>query len=365
MQPGFPKRSIITSRGDEPIRGLNGQGRYFYIALGDRAICIDRNLCTAANYAGSGSWTVNPIVATITFGVTNVNSMLYIDRSQQMWFFRSGTNTVYVVDANPSSATFNQLLSNFVIAGGTLQGGTTPSYDYVRNRLYRATGSNTAVIQQINNAGTAIDTNISYVWPANNNNSTLRSVSKYFQKTSSFVGLGYQGASLEFNSSALNTNPNIGVRLVSAFNEGFGWTCEDYIYIQNNGSITVVNDRFELIATISAQARWSRPGYSESQKVLVTGSWFTNSVSFVSKASLTNLANVAKGYLGAGEQGTREIVVSDDVAIIVPYGTSGTSWVHVYDVVTRTYVGYINTPISLPDIGFYATGLIAKNRVEI
>lgn len=364
MHPGFPKRSIITSRGNEPIRGLNGQGQYFYIALGDRAICIDRNLCTAANYTGSGGWTINPIVATITFGVTNVTSCIYIDRSQQVWFFRTGTSTVYAVNVNPNSDTFNQIVNTFTITGGTLQGASTPAYDYVRNRLIRSNGSSTAVIQQLNAGGTNIETTVSYTWPSNDSNISS-GVFKYYNKIGSFLRFRTQNNVLSISSANLDNSTNIVVQLVAASVEGHGWSCEDYIYIQNNGSVSVVNERFELITTITANSRFCRPGYSESERMLISGSWFTNSVSLISKSSLTNVANIAKGFVGTNETGTREIVVSNRVAIAMPYSSSGASFVHVFDVVSRTYIGYINTPVALPDIGFYATGLIAKNRVEI
>lgn len=44
------------------------QGRYIYMltSVGNTVYKIDSNLLTPANYAGAGSWTVNPVVATIS-----------------------------------------------------------------------------------------------------------------------------------------------------------------------------------------------------------------------------------------------------------------------------------------------------------
>lgn len=112
MQEGFAAKNKVSDRGTSI--NLGGDGRYVYFAglvgAAWRVFCYDATLLTAANYAGAGTWTVNPLIATINLANTN-RSLIYIPSRLEVWAISD--SVVERINANPTAGGFNTLIGSF------------------------------------------------------------------------------------------------------------------------------------------------------------------------------------------------------------------------------------------------------------
>lgn len=108
MQPGFPSKKKITSRGNSVNFG--GDGRYRYdlcprartVVVTDMA--LDVGTFTPLSVASSSR------VATINLTAGNLyHNICYRSVTQEVWVF--GQTNVIVIDANPNSAAFNTIIN--------------------------------------------------------------------------------------------------------------------------------------------------------------------------------------------------------------------------------------------------------------
>lgn len=114
MKSEFLKRFLRNDYANAINYG--GDGRYFYridpTTNASTVDVVDSTLCTAANYLGSGSWTVNPIIASISLAAGKTyRCMTYDPDREEIVAFSTDNTRAAVIDANPSSGTFNTLLT--------------------------------------------------------------------------------------------------------------------------------------------------------------------------------------------------------------------------------------------------------------
>lgn len=118
----FDPRYDIIGDFAPPIKkmGRMGNGRYLYrIASGAQTTIqvVDLSLITAANYAGAGSWTANPLSSITGLVSRTTPAIEYNGDKMVVTRHQSGGGNIEVVDANPNSGTFNTLLTSFTPTG--------------------------------------------------------------------------------------------------------------------------------------------------------------------------------------------------------------------------------------------------------
>ena len=106
---------------------FGGDGRYFYridpTTNASTIDVVDSTLCTAANYLGAGSWTSNPIIASISLAAGKTyRAMAYDPDLEEVAVISTDNTRIAIIDAKPSSGTFNTLLTTLTT---TLSGDST------------------------------------------------------------------------------------------------------------------------------------------------------------------------------------------------------------------------------------------------
>jgi len=364
MNPGLPFKKKITTRGSLN-NGIKGIGSHFYITdTGANVCCVDKSLLTAANYVGAGVWTVNPVVASIPIAL-GYGGVVFIDRSNTIWVF-TGTSSVQIIDANPESPTFNTIIATALLLDQNAFIGQV-AYDNVHNIIYRRSGS-AALGSMLRLAEDGLSGRGGSMFTSGGVGGLLGvtnpGFNKYCKQINSFIVTPTNGT----GTVAVNVAQVIKTSMYQCVSSdpfstanGMAWSCDKYLYNLSGGAVRIMDKDFKQVAAIGGvNAGLCAPGFSESQRVLVTGSNTTNSFSFISRDTLLNLGNLAKGFVAPGETGTNHIVVSDDVAVAAGNGSFST--LHAINVSNRSYIGYVNLPISYgPHPGCY----MAKNRIEI
>lgn len=129
MNPGFPQRNKVISRGYSPIWG--GDGRYLYIPNRlDRTISV---IDTATD-------TVISTISLTTWMTTNFDGTWYRSAAKQIIAVRGGNpQVVVVIDADPDSASFNTVIDNYTVTG-TYSFNQSAIYDCHNDRITSMTG---------------------------------------------------------------------------------------------------------------------------------------------------------------------------------------------------------------------------------
>lgn len=71
---------------------------------------VDSTLCTAANYLGAGTWTSNPIIASVSLAAGKTyRAMAYDPVLKEVCIHSTDNTRAAIIDADPSSGTFNTL----------------------------------------------------------------------------------------------------------------------------------------------------------------------------------------------------------------------------------------------------------------
>lgn len=346
-----------------------GDGRYYYVLCGGTSpakVCvIDTTLVTAANYLGGGAWTSNPEIAVITLSAGTCYAINYIPTTKEVWV-ACVTNTK-VIDANPNSGTFNTEIATFTILGSGV-GASTMAMAWDAWSQTLIVNANQALFQ--------IRSHRELHAASSSSGVESNRMGKFFNPLglTIFCNEGL-GASMIDSAEILN---NFGIQKRNFVNQSGGgnsaaWSSEKYIYFAVNGSVQVFSPAFVLLATISiTAARVARPGFSEKNNRLIFGSIFSNTISFIEETTLTGGGNLTKGYIHASEDGTREFVCVDDVAIAIPgaFAAPSTTLGHLHgiDMAAKSYIGYI--PItglltSYSANNSYNVQNSCKNRIEV
>lgn len=342
-----------------------GSGDYFYVLANssspNQLVCIDKSLLTAGNYLGGGTWTSNPVIANISLSTTGYKLCVYNALTREVWVSGVAAGDIKCIDANPLSSTFNTvtrtLIPSFGGFGGS--GGAAGAYNSAKQKMVF---NNTSNVLEVNAITGLTEASISKV-TANHG--------KYFEPLKSYLQSDETTAALSILDIATGLI-NFYATSVSANTMGI-WSSLKYLYLTKSGSVEVYNSSFTLVATVTlTNVRSTRSAFSEKNNKLITGSFFTNSFSFLNELTLTSAGNLAKGYTGVNESGTREIVASDDVAIALPSGvlvpTTTFTHVHAIDVSTQAYIGYVPLGATLGDFtnqNEYNGHTSCKNRIEV
>lgn len=344
----------------KPAQDLMGNGRYFYVkAPGNGNLYIfDSTLLTSGNYAGGGAWTVTPLVATIN---TVNNNILYIGLTRMV------ISDNQFIDADPTSPNFNTIIGTYTLPVGST---SSKAYDFINHRVLHG-GVNTL---RISNATVLTSTPVfitSQIGVTRSRVSFFDHLQETFLASDETSGTDFLPSVIDANN--LRDFKPFGYGLLSSGNQpqGYVFAASNYLFRLNNGSIFVYDRKTNLyLSTITvANSRGCRPGYSKKYNRFITGNIFSNSFGFFKLDSLTGDGSVAKGSVDTNENGTRDIVANDDVALAMATSVDANNQkrLHAIDMSTKGYIGYYDLPANA--LGNYialnyASHFMCKNQIE-
>jgi hypothetical protein len=340
MQEGFPAKKKITNRG--MTFGTPNGGRYFYVLAftnSPRAVlCIDSTLLTAANYAGAGVWTVSPIVADITIS-DNPTTLVYRADLQQVWVVgHNATFRPFItrIDANPNSGTFNTILTTETSTTASAVGASSV-FDYVNNTLFIGDSSNGLNLWRFNPDGSTKIVERGSILP--------NPVFSVFDLGSSQVFTSDISQGVFFFDVSKSLTDVLMCRK-GVINNAVGGIYVDsqYVYVSfyTAGQMRVFDkSTLNLTTSISlSNIRNCKFDTNHNYNRIITGSYFSNSISFLEVNTLISGGNLAKGATINSESGTISISNIGDVAVAVPVG--GTcQHVHVFNTAAKSWIGYL------------------------
>lgn len=339
-------------------------GDYFFVLCtgSNEVTVINKNNCTAGNYLGAGSWTVNPVHATISLTAATWGAIVYCPLYNIIACF--ATARCIIIDADPTSASFATILTNNTYSTTTVLGGAAWSpfmntfilrgnvlytYDHIKNILTSFTTRRLTQESLSGVVGCLIadpvrnEMHASY---ANNVNNGKLVFCPVMPKVKTINGAQYlylpsyiTDNNLSFASSSAN---NTSTSVVETINE-------DTREILSSVAITGVN-----IANVIP--------YSYSQKKLFVTNPATLITYFIDASNpyaLGTPTSHTRTGVGTENKGWTSILSGDGTVLLVyPGGTGALTHVHVYDAVSNSYVGYINT-------GTLYNAAVNKNLVAI
>jgi hypothetical protein len=319
---------------------------------------------TAANYLGSGNWTVSPFVTSITIGgVVAVPVCVYVPSLLEIWVFRR--NEVQRINANPNSVGFNTTITTFAVPFGDAISSYYNSYDdtvvVLSSNLSRVVNCKTFAISTIPlYDGWTIGplARAQYCGMSHSANNILLS--------------GGQGTLGFFYNAKNIPNKTIATIWVSIVNA----ICDQWI-IERSGAFNrfvVYNMNGDIVASLNLASQTNSSGqnprvayFKSLQKLYIQN---VNSILAISTfPTFAQVANIAKGYVAGGENQTGLMLQCNSDKVLIACGAFSVSSIaplHVIDPVTDTYVGYINT-VGQQTVGpnlsfnFWA----CKNQLEI
>jgi len=345
-----------------PLSDLMGNGRYFYVACanGIGLKVVDSTLLTSGNYLGAGAWTSNPVIATIS---ARYGKVCYDGLHKQVVMTDSVANRIYLIDADPTSATFNTQLGSIDLTGSPGTTSTTViGYDFVNNIfMLGPSGGNFSIydkdwkfIRKMTFTGSYSRNRIIFYDSVNNN---------FISSDEAF------GAYVVPSSTDSSKRPVGGDFLAYgvANNESYHFTTDKYLVKLNNGSLIFYNLLTGVYVTTVTIANTRRCGigYDHVNKRIITGSLFSNSFSFTRLDTLAGDGTLAKGSTDTGENGTVEIVATGGVAVAQSYyGSATTKFLHAIDTANKAYVGYVDMGAGAFSLTAYESGFICKNAIN-
>lgn len=345
----------------KPAIDMMGDGRYFYVLGGGSGnmYVFDASLLTSANYAGAGAWTTTPLVATIN---TVDQPIVYIGHACEVY----SPSKRY--GADPSNANFNTEIGSLP---GSLSAGFCNAYDYINKTI----GSGAS------NVFTLLDNNLKQLLISTEYYSTgepcrMRCVT-FDPSDEMFWGSDETSGSSTFpskaNANTLYKSKQFGLPKGISGNanpQSYIFFTDKYM-LRLGGGISFYDSKTrKFVATVTASnARGCRLGYSKKYKRLISASIFSNSFSFVKLDTLTSEGNLAKSNVGTNENGTRDIVCNDDVALAMStsVNSSNTERLHAVDMNTKAIIGYYDLPVGA--LGnftalTYKSGMMCKNQID-
>lgn len=326
-----------------------GNGRYFYVAcvnsIGVKV--LDSTLLTSSNYSGGGTWSTDPVIATIA-----LQGKICYDGLNKRIVVTQASKTLAFIDADPTSANFNTNIGT-VTLDTTLGFGNTfgIGYDYINN-LFCIGASNSAALYSM--SFEQLD-----LLPNTNRARWIN----YYPYRNCFI-LSDETASADLVFSRLKQN-QAGLSLISN-SEGYWFATDKYLYNIRINAFDVydvkTNNRVSSVSI--ANTRRSSVGFSKKNNLIVTASQFTNSFSFFNTLTMAADGTLAKGFTDTGETGTRGVLANDDVAVAIPYIAGNARYLHVIDINGKAYVGYIDMGDGAFDNVVYENNRLAKNAIE-
>lgn len=333
MQEGFPLRNKILNRGYSIDWG--GDGRYMYVLRynNPRQVSVfDMSLLTAANYAGAGSWTVNPLITTITLTGTTAADLCFISKSKEI--IVTGSNNCVRIDANPNSGTFN---TNLGLYGVNVGFGSNCVYDPISNAVFQPASGFKKLLAGANGitGGGFIATNDTG-W---NTFATAMLVDHYngiIHGTSNG-----RGNSIYSCADILNLDKFVQIAQWNlSTNSGGCGVSDNYWYTVDNGLIRVYTKEIypKFVAVISAIGFQPRMHFNAEYNYLVsfTTSTAVNNISIINNRSLNVAATLSKGTILNGETNNARAISYRNVLVT----NSNLPHFHVFDLATLSYVGY-------------------------
>lgn len=330
-----------------------GNGRYFYVAcvnsIGVKV--LDSTLLTSSNYSGGGTWSTDPVIATIA-----LQGKICYDGLNKRIVVTQASKTLAFIDADPTSANFNTNIGTVTLVGTNNSFGDTSGigYDYLNNLFCISRGNNVASLHSM--SFEELD-----LLPVINR---ARWINYYPYRNCFLISDETASADLMFTNLKLKQN-QAGLGLYGG--EGYWFATNKYLYKIRANILDVydikTNSRVSSVSI--ANTRSSSAGFSKKNNLIVTASQFTNSFSFFNTLTMAADGTLAKGFTDTGETGTRGVLANDDVAVAIPYVSGGTSrYLHVIDINGKAYVGYLDMGAGAFADDVYDNNRLAKNGIE-
>lgn len=347
---------VIASKflNDKGYVNFGGNGRYFYridpTTNASTVDVVDSTLCTAANYISAGSWTVNPIVATITLTAGKTyRAMAYNPDLEEVCAFSTDGTTVGVIDAKPSSGTFNTLLATLTISPSFGTGLQCALYSVHKKYFFVGTGLTLICWERTRNAALTsfpILSNQNMWFHINPHTGDILTCN-----TNPFLlivrDIGEIGAPVLKNVAGNNNIPNPGFSLNhSDLIFGAGHNTQLNLYAQKYPDIrNFTENDFTALSGLSVTAMRVTSGNRVSTKQnklfysttgLVTG--FVNITNPRAIISITTHTRTAV----SSETSASRLCLNGDETVLAIEPLGGTpQHMHIYDAVNNTYVGYV------------------------
>jgi hypothetical protein len=336
MQAGFPFKKQITNRGHSIDWG--GDGRYMYVlrytATNRTVLVFDMNLLAASNYAGAGTWTVNPIIATINVTGTTGADLCYIARSKQI--IVTGSSNCVRIDADPASATFNTNLGAY---SQSIAFGSNCIYDPISNAvLSPSTGFKKLVDAANDITGGGFITTNDTGW------NTFGSQILFDSYGCAILGsTQFRGNSIYDPFEILNNNKWVQVaQWNQSTNSGGCGFCDRYWYVVDNAAIRIYTKEIypKFVAVISTIGFNARMHFNKDFNYIMSmrTNAAENNISVINTRTLTVAATLSKGTILNGETDNQRIISHKNIMVT----SQNLPHFHVFDLATLSYVGYYN-----------------------
>lgn len=329
-----------------------GNGRYLYrsSSAAETVIrVIDLSLVTAGNYVGAGVWTTDPQSQITGLNSLGATSLAYNPDRMEIYRGRSGTGAFEIIDANPSSGTFNTR-----IATGTNSLGSHGFCVYHQPTRLILIHSNSTI----------------YFF-----NSATNTVIKSFSvtETVSFIQVS------PFNGDIILLFVN-GYKIirVTGFRNGapilkgidggkidfqllgFLKNRPDLVYgdsISTNNVISVFKypnlfdasfDNFEILSSVSqshssATTNGSYPVNNKTNRGFACNGLVTYTYDLSNPLAISSVTSHTRTAVGT-ESITTAMLVSEEYGVLALFANNTGNCVHFYDISagSLTYIGYVN-----------------------
>ncbi len=336
MNPGFPKRAMVATRGYQPQWG--GDGRYLYIPnRADRTISV---IDTATD-------TVVTTISLTSYFAGPFDGAWYRSEAKQVIAI-SGSLIHVVIDADPNSASFNTVIDNYTIAQGYYSFNQACVYD--ANYDMMRSGTRWGFLFKVK------DRDYSGASPAANTYHSISNYDCYFAFSNLIQGGG--GSAFSYLASIDLNEPVIQFRntSISAFS-GITFRIGRFIYqlqgslfkhavIENNTKHVNLSFVSSIAVAVAPQCYDSKnnklfcTGGTGGEGYVVNLNTFTGLGTVQARSRASNEANNAFKAIYSPYSG-KVYVYTFNNSVTTP----GCDRVHIYDLslpLASCYVGFIN-----------------------
>jgi hypothetical protein len=357
MQEGFPFKKQITDRGLSI--DLGGNGRYVYIictiSTVQRVVCYDSTLLTAANYAGAGTWTVNPFVSQIntTQGPT---TLVYVPTRKEVWAI--SPSRVERINADPSSASFNTIVGSFTHTSGQPQVGVC----YVSGHDVVLIGANNNPRILSCKSLSQIGTSFPFYQGSVDVSARTNIQCNHINQSVMVGGIANSICSVAFYTTSVNYSSLFSVYSGVGFNALS--ISGEYIIARTLTALQVwriINGVYQRLATLSVTTASNVSRYAR-----IGNAIYLPNGNNLRKIILEPVI-LDGGSLACGTSGNSAVFQANNGAIIISAISSGTtSQINVFNPSTDTYVGYITLPGTYDSLNSVNNHFShCKNQLEI
>ncbi|HRH55019.1 MAG TPA: hypothetical protein PLN38_16935 [Chitinophagales bacterium] len=335
---------------------FGGDGRYFYridpTTNASTIDVVDSTLCTSGNYLGSGSWTSNPIIASISLAAGKTyRAMAYNPDREEIAVLSTDATRIAIIDAKPSSGTFNTLLSTLTT---TLSGsvGQAIIYNPFKKYFFIGYGGALTTYSTVQNKVIADFplTNNQHMWfymnphtgdfISGNTNSyilIIRDIGKVGNPVFKCIGGGPNNPMLPFFSLKEN-------RIFFGTPRSTAANLNAMVY---PNFLDTLNNDYTSLSTIVASAAMrfmsGNPVSTKQNKLFYsTNGLVTGFVNITNPRAIASITTHTRTAISSETTAARYCLNgNEDVLAIEPMGGTP-QHMHVYDAVNNSYVGYVS-----------------------